>query len=90
MGVLVRVQDDNNYYRITFASEVTGATTNRAKQGMSVQKVLNGSWSELFSEVAPAYIFPFSARSFIPDHGRIPMVRRIRKSDRQHSRNSGH
>jgi hypothetical protein len=66
LGVIVRAQDDNNYYRITFASEATGAGTTRAPQGMSVQKVLNGTWSELFREVTPAYIYPFSAANSFP------------------------
>jgi hypothetical protein len=50
MGVLLRVQDDDNYYRITFANEATGAGGTRAPRGMSVHKVRNGTWTELYRD----------------------------------------
>src|SRR5690606_15670222 len=52
VGVLVRVQDDDTFYRVTFASEVIGTNPAqlRAPQGLSVQKVIDGVWSELFRE----------------------------------------
>jgi hypothetical protein len=67
LGVLVRVQDDNNFYRVTLTSEAlpTGNTA-RSPQGLSVQKVQGGVWSELFRETTPAYIYPFSATNSFP------------------------
>ena len=50
LGVLVRVQDDDNFYRVNFATEGIGATEQRAPSGLSVQKVQNGVWSELFRD----------------------------------------
>ena len=64
LGVLVRAQDDNNFYRVTLASEGTAA--GRAPQGVSVQKVLGGVWSELYRETTPAFIYPFSAANSFP------------------------
>ncbi|MEX2170310.1 MAG: PEP-CTERM sorting domain-containing protein [Pirellulales bacterium] len=50
-GVIVRAQDDNNFYRINFANEAIGdGDPSRAPQGLSVQKVLNGAWSELYRD----------------------------------------
>jgi hypothetical protein len=49
-GVLVRVQDDNTFYRVNFATQVIGTGTDRCPQGLSVQKVRNGVWSELFRD----------------------------------------
>jgi hypothetical protein len=52
IGLLVRVQDDDNFYRIHFANETMTATNawERAPQGLSVQKVRNGVWTELFRD----------------------------------------
>jgi hypothetical protein len=53
LGVLVRVQDDNNFYRVTFTSQPLGAPQlphERAPFGLSVQKVRNGVWTELFRD----------------------------------------
>jgi hypothetical protein len=51
LGVLVRVQDDNNFYRINFANEGLGTGgVARAPRGLSVQKVQNGVWTELFRD----------------------------------------
>ncbi|NLE39372.1 MAG: PEP-CTERM sorting domain-containing protein [Pirellulaceae bacterium] len=49
-GVLVRVQDDDTFYRVNFASEAIGIGENRAPRGMSIQKCKDGVWSELFRE----------------------------------------
>jgi hypothetical protein len=50
-GALVRVQDDNNFYRVNFTNEATDAAmTTRAPRGMSVQKVRNGVWTELYRD----------------------------------------
>lgn len=53
LGVLVRVQDDDNFYRINFASQGLGAPQmphERAPQGLSVQKVQDGEWTEIFRD----------------------------------------
>ena len=58
IGVLLRVQDDNNFYRITFTNEATGAAGTRAPRGMSVQKVRNGVWTELYrDDSAPLFVY---------------------------------
>jgi hypothetical protein len=58
IGILLRVQDDNNFYRITFTNEATGAAGTRAPRGMSVQKVRNGVWSELYrDDTAPLFVY---------------------------------
>jgi hypothetical protein len=58
MGVLVRVQNDNTFYRVNFAAQGMGTGTTRSPQGLSVQKNLNGVWSELFrdNQVTPAFV----------------------------------
>jgi hypothetical protein len=66
LGLLVRAQDDKNFYRVTFTSQATGAGVTRSPQGLSVQKVLNGVWSELFRETTPLYVFPFSGLNTFP------------------------
>ncbi|MGD9128047.1 MAG: PEP-CTERM sorting domain-containing protein, partial [Planctomycetia bacterium] len=50
IGLLVRVQDDNTFYRVHFTSQGLGASTTRAYQGMSIQKCDNGVWSDLYHE----------------------------------------
>ena len=52
LGVLVRVQDDSSFYRINFTNEALGTNSAqlRAPQGLSVQKVQNGQWTELFRD----------------------------------------
>ncbi|NLE39373.1 MAG: PEP-CTERM sorting domain-containing protein, partial [Pirellulaceae bacterium] len=69
-GVLVRVQDDNTFYRINFATEPlagnNGAYTyQRSPQGMSIQKCVDGGegnppvWTELFHDDQddPAFLY---------------------------------
>ena len=53
LGVLVRAQDDDNFYRINFATQALGSPQlphERAPRGLSVQKVQNGVWSEVFRD----------------------------------------
>jgi hypothetical protein len=51
LGVLVRVQDDDNFYRINFSRQtINDATNSRAPRGLSIQKVQNGVWSEIFRD----------------------------------------
>jgi hypothetical protein len=61
LGVLVRAQDDDNFYRVNFSTETMNATNawERAPQGLSVQKVRNGVWTELFrdDQNAPLFIY---------------------------------
>jgi hypothetical protein len=53
IGVLVRVLDDNNFYRINFTAETLGAgVTTRPSHGLSVQKVRNGVWSQLLVDTS--------------------------------------
>ncbi|MBN1589146.1 MAG: PEP-CTERM sorting domain-containing protein [Pirellulales bacterium] len=64
-GVLVRVQDDNTFYRVQFTAEVIGTSNDRAPQGMSIQKCVddgagNAVWSELYREDQAAPLFIFS------------------------------
>jgi hypothetical protein len=50
-GVLVRMQDDDTYYRVTFHADTpTAISTTRPPLGMSVQKVIGGTWSELYRD----------------------------------------
>ena len=55
IGVLVRALDDSNFYRINFTAESDAATTTwkayeRAPQGMSIQKLRNGVWTQLYRD----------------------------------------
>jgi hypothetical protein len=73
IGVLVRVQDDNNFYRITFTNENTGAAGTRAPRGMSVQKVRNGVWTELYRDDAlPLFVYTPGTVGLNPATG-LPM-----------------
>lgn len=60
LGVLVRVQDDNNFYRINFTNEALGTNPAqlRAPQGLSVQKVQNGVWTEVYrdNQTSPLFV----------------------------------
>jgi hypothetical protein len=59
VGVIVRAQDDNNFYRITFVSSSQAISTTRPPRGMSVQKVQNGVWTELYRETGtPLFLYP--------------------------------
>ncbi len=75
LGVLVRVQDDNNFYRINFTNEAIGTGTTRAPRGMSVQKVQNGTWTELFrdNQDAPLFVYTPGAAGANPDTASFPM-----------------
>jgi hypothetical protein len=67
IGVLVRVQDDNNFYRINFTNEATGGGGTRAPRGMSVQKVRNGIWTELYrDDSAPLFAYTPTAAGTTP------------------------
>ena len=60
LGVLVRVQDDNNFYRINFSRQtINSATDSRAPRGLSIQKVQNGVWSEIFrdNQTTPLFVY---------------------------------
>jgi hypothetical protein len=76
LGVLVRVQDDNNFYRINFTNEATSGTTTRAPRGMSVQKVQNGTWTELYrddQDATPPFVYTPGAAGTNPDTANFPM-----------------
>ena len=65
LGVIVRAQDDNNFYRINFTRQAmlpantAGNDWERAPQGLSIQKVLNGVWSEIFrdNQTTPLFVY---------------------------------
>jgi hypothetical protein len=60
LGVLVRVQDDNNFYRINFSRQsITDAANSRAPGGLSIQKVQNGVWSEIFRDNQTTPLFTY-------------------------------
>jgi hypothetical protein len=75
VGVLVRVQDDNNFYRINFTNEAIGTGTTRAPRGLSVQKVQNGTWTELFrdNQDTPLFVYTPGAAGTNPDTAGFPM-----------------
>jgi hypothetical protein len=77
VGVLVRVsEDDDSFYRVNFASEGlgTGGAT-RAPRGLSVQKVLDGVWTELFRDDQdnPLFVYTPGAVGTSPDSAGFPM-----------------
>jgi hypothetical protein len=73
-GVLVRVQDDDNFYRITFARQAVDAGGTRAPSGMSVQKVRNGVWTELFrdDQMTPLFLYAQAAPGTNPTAAGFP------------------
>jgi PEP-CTERM motif len=76
LGVLVRVQDDNNFYRVNFTNEALGTGgAARAPRGMSVQKVQNGTWTELFrdNQDTPLFVYTPGAAGSNPDTAGFPM-----------------
>jgi hypothetical protein len=76
VGVLVRVAGDNNFYRINFTNEGLGAGgVTRAPRGLSVQKVRNGVWSELFrdDQVNPLFVYTPATAGTNPSSGSFPM-----------------
>ena len=59
-GLVFRYKDPDNFYRLSFSSRNPGDSLPR--QGVSVQKVVNGEWSEVFWEKGAA----FSTKKFVP------------------------
>lgn len=74
IGVLVRAMDDNNYYRINFTNEAIGAGITRAPRGLSVQKVRNGVWTELFrdNQDSPQFVYTVGAAGSTPASADFP------------------
>jgi hypothetical protein len=74
LGVLVRVQDDDNFYRVTFAKQAVDAGGTRAPSGLSVQKVRNGVWTELFrdNQTTPLFVYPQAAANTNPSTAGFP------------------
>jgi hypothetical protein len=56
IGLLVRVEDDDSFYRINWATEGPGTGTTRPPLGMSVQKYHNGTWTQVFTETTPKFL----------------------------------
>lgn len=71
IGVLLRVQDDDTFYRVNFAAEAIGVGAARAPRGLSVQKVRDGVWSELFrdDQVSPLFVPAVGTAGQTPDSG---------------------
>jgi hypothetical protein len=59
-GLVFRYKDPENFYRLSFSSRNPGDSLPR--QGVSIQKVVNGEWSEVFWEKGAA----FSTKKFVP------------------------
>jgi hypothetical protein len=75
LGVLVRAQDDNNFYRINFTNEGLGTGgIARAPRGLSVQKVQNGVWTELFrdNQDTPLFVYTPGAAGSTPATAGFP------------------
>jgi hypothetical protein len=74
LGVLVRAQDDNNFYRVNFTNQVIGADATRAPRGLSVQKVQNGTWTELFrdNQASPLFVYTPGAAGTTPATAGFP------------------
>ena len=59
-GLVFRYKDPENFYRLSFSNRNISAGIPRI--GVSIQKVVNGEWSEVFWEKGAA----FSASKFVP------------------------
>ena len=59
-GLVFRYKDPENFYRLSFSSR--NISDGLPRQGVSIQKVVNGEWSEVFWEKGAA----FSAKKFVP------------------------
>lgn len=70
-GLLLRVQDDSNFYRVNFANEAMGTNGQRAPRGLSVQKVQNGVWTEIYrdDQTTPLFLPPTGAAGANPATG---------------------
>ena len=59
-GVVFRYKDPENFYRLSFSSR--NISDGLPRQGVSIQKVVNGEWIEVFWEKGAA----FSTKKFVP------------------------
>ena len=59
-GLVFRYKDPQNFYRLSFSSR--NPADGWPRQGVSIQKVVNGEWSEVFWEKGAA----FSSKKFVP------------------------
>ena len=59
-GLIFRYKDPENFYRLSFSSR--NAAESWPRQGVSIQKVVNGEWTEVFWEKGAA----FSSKKFVP------------------------
>jgi hypothetical protein len=64
IGLLLRASTDADgnataFYRVNFCNQLIGTDYTRAPQGMSIQKYLNGAWTELYrdNQTAPLFIY---------------------------------
>ncbi len=59
-GVVFRYKDPENFYRLSFSNR--NISDGLPRLGVSIQKVVNGEWSEVFWEKGAA----FSSKKFVP------------------------
>ncbi len=59
-GVVFRYKDPENFYRLSFSNR--NISDGLPRLGVSIQKVVNGEWSEVFWEKGAA----FSTKKFVP------------------------
>lgn len=52
-GILLRYQDEQNFYRVTLRGQQSATGPAR---GLSIQKVVGGVWEEVFHEDTPQYV----------------------------------
>jgi hypothetical protein len=60
VGLLVRVAGDKTFYRINFDNQLIGSDQTRAPRGMSIQKCLNGVWTELYRDDQDNPLFDYT------------------------------
>lgn len=82
IGVLVRVQDDDSFYRVNFCNEAMGTNGQRAPQGLSIQKCDDGNWTELFrdDQEDPEFVYtpgqPFDLKVTVVGNGlRVQVIK---------------
>jgi hypothetical protein len=52
-GLLLRYQNTTTFYRVAFRTQASGTG---ARRGLSVQKVVGGTWESIFFETAPQFV----------------------------------
>ncbi|MBN2024836.1 MAG: hypothetical protein JW809_18800 [Pirellulales bacterium] len=69
IGLLVRVADDDTFYRLNFSRQSmassAGREHERAPQGLSIQKCVDGVWSELLRDNQSRPLYTYT-KSYLP------------------------